>query len=136
LQCGNPAAAVAFHGPGGQRASKLADRAPQGGPCARRGIGRAFSPNCSRLADTTWAHRVANAVILQSPLPVYAARPVNMLANSAPDPLNAIPSYWNETVVLPVSEIQQPGPCTLLSPPSSAADRSGKPGAPPVTRRR
>jgi len=61
----------------------------------------------SRLADTTWAHQVANAVILQSPLLVYSAHPVNMLANPTVDVLKSIPSYWDETVVLPVSEIRQ-----------------------------
>jgi alpha-glucosidase len=61
----------------------------------------------SRLADTTWAHQVANAVILQSPLLVYAADPVNMLANPTVDVLKSIPSYWDETVALPVSEIRQ-----------------------------
>jgi alpha-glucosidase len=61
----------------------------------------------ARLADTTWAHQVANAVILQSPLLVYAADPANLLANPSVDVLKAIPSYWDETVVLPVSEIRQ-----------------------------
>jgi alpha-glucosidase len=61
----------------------------------------------SRLADTTWAHQVANAVILQSPLLVYAAHPVNILANPSVDVLKSIPSTWDQTVVLPVSEIRQ-----------------------------
>lgn len=61
----------------------------------------------SRLADTTWAHQVANAVILQSPLLVYAAHPANMLANPTVDILKSIPSCWDETVVLTVSEIRQ-----------------------------
>ena len=61
----------------------------------------------SRLADTTWAHQVANAVILQSPLLVYAAHPANMLANPSVDVLKSIPSHWDETVVLPVSEIRE-----------------------------
>ncbi len=61
----------------------------------------------ARLADTTWAHQVANAVILQSPLLVYAAHPANMLANPAVDLLKGIPSCWDETVVLPVSEIRE-----------------------------
>jgi alpha-glucosidase len=61
----------------------------------------------SRVADTTWAHQVANAVILQSPLLVYAAHPVNILANPTVDVLKSIPSYWDETVVLPVSEIRE-----------------------------
>jgi len=64
----------------------------------------------SRLADTTWAHQVANAVILQSPLLVYAAHPANMLANPTVDVLKSIPTCWDETVVLPVSEIRQVAP--------------------------
>jgi alpha-glucosidase len=61
----------------------------------------------SRLADTTWAHQVANAVILQSPLLVYSAHPANMLANPSADVLKSIPSVWDETVVLPFSEIRE-----------------------------
>jgi len=61
----------------------------------------------SRLADTTWAHQVANAVILQAPLLVYAAHPANMLANPTVDVLKSIPTVWDETVVLPVSEIRE-----------------------------
>ena len=61
----------------------------------------------SRLADTTWAHQVANAVILQSPLLVYSAHPVNMMANPSVDVLKKIPSVWDETVVLPVSELRE-----------------------------
>jgi alpha-glucosidase len=59
------------------------------------------------VADTTWAHQVANAVILQSPLLCYSAHPANMLANPSVDVLKSIPSVWDETVVLPVSEIRQ-----------------------------
>jgi len=54
----------------------------------------------SRLADTTWAHQVANAVILQSPLQVYSAHPANIMANPSVDVLKKIPSVWDETVVL------------------------------------
>jgi alpha-glucosidase len=61
----------------------------------------------SRLADTTWAHQVANAVILQSPLQVYSAHPANIMANPSVDVLKKIPSVWDETVVLPVSELRQ-----------------------------
>jgi alpha-glucosidase len=59
------------------------------------------------IADTTWAHQVANAVILQAPLLVYSANPANMLPNPTVDVLKNIPSTWDETVVLPVSEIRQ-----------------------------
>ncbi len=61
----------------------------------------------ARIADTTWAHQVANAVILQSPLLVYVAHPAHMLTNPSVDVLKSIPSYWDETVVLPVSEIRE-----------------------------
>src|SRR5207247_8786894 len=58
-----------------------------------------------KLADTTWAHQVANAILLQAPLLVYAAHPANILANPAADIIKSIPSVWDETVVLSVSAI-------------------------------
>lgn len=60
-----------------------------------------------RLADTTWAHQVANAVLLPAPLLVYAAHPASILANPTADMIKSIPSVWDETVVLPCSEIGQ-----------------------------
>jgi alpha-glucosidase len=61
----------------------------------------------SRMADTTWAHQVATAVILQAPEMAYAAHPANMLANPSVDVLKALPTTWDETVVLPFSEIRE-----------------------------
>jgi alpha-glucosidase len=58
-----------------------------------------------RMGDTTWAHQIANAVILQAPLLVYAAHPANILANPAAGLMKSIPSTWDETVVLPASDI-------------------------------
>jgi alpha-glucosidase len=58
-----------------------------------------------KLADTTWPHQIANAVILQAPLLCYAAHPANILANPAVNVIKDIPSTWDETVVLPPSEI-------------------------------
>jgi alpha-glucosidase len=58
-----------------------------------------------RLRDTTWAHQVANAAILQAPMLCYAAHPANMLANPTADLLRSLPSVWDETRVLPPSEI-------------------------------
>jgi alpha-glucosidase len=58
-----------------------------------------------KLADTTWAHQIGNAIILQAPLLVFSAHPANMLANPAVDVIKSIPSVWDETVVLPVSQI-------------------------------
>ncbi len=60
-----------------------------------------------KLADTTWAHQIANALILQAPLLVLGAHPANILANPAADVIKSIPSVWDETVVLPVSDIGQ-----------------------------
>jgi alpha-glucosidase len=58
-----------------------------------------------RMADTTWAHQVANAILLPAPLLVYAAHPANILGNPAAGIIRSIPSVWDETTVLPVSEI-------------------------------
>lgn len=58
-----------------------------------------------RRGETTWAHQIANAVILQAPLLVYAAHPAHLLANPAVDVIKSIPSVWDETRVLPFSEI-------------------------------
>ncbi len=58
-----------------------------------------------KLADTTWAHQVANAILLPAPLLVYGAHPANILANPTVDMVKSIPSVWDETVVLPISQI-------------------------------
>jgi alpha-glucosidase len=58
-----------------------------------------------RLGDTTWPHQIVNAILLQAPFLVFVANPVNILANPAVDVIKSIPSTWDETVVLPVSEI-------------------------------
>lgn len=58
-----------------------------------------------RMGDTTWAHQVANAVLLPAPLLVYGAHPANILANPTARMIQSIPSVWDETVVLPASEI-------------------------------
>jgi len=60
-----------------------------------------------KLADTTWSHQVANAVILQAPLLVFGAHPASILANPAAEIMKSIPSVWDQTMVLPVSEIGQ-----------------------------
>jgi alpha-glucosidase len=58
-----------------------------------------------RLRDTTWAHQVANAAVLQAPMLCYAAHPGNILANPTADVLKSLPSVWDEMRVLPPSEI-------------------------------
>jgi alpha-glucosidase len=61
----------------------------------------------SRRGDTTAAHQIASAAIFTSPLLVYGAHPKSLLENPAVDIIKSIPSVWDETIVLPVSEIGQ-----------------------------
>jgi len=58
-----------------------------------------------RRKETSWAHQIASPVIFTSPLMTYGAHPKNILANPAVELIREIPSVWDETVVLPVSEI-------------------------------
>jgi alpha-glucosidase len=58
-----------------------------------------------RRRETSWAHQIASAAIFTSPLQIYAAHPTSILTNPAVELIKTIPSVWDETVVLPVSEI-------------------------------
>ena len=58
-----------------------------------------------RRRETSWAHQIASAVILTSPLLVYGGHPASFLANPAVDIIKSIPSVWDETVVLAPSAI-------------------------------
>ncbi|NWG12894.1 MAG: glycoside hydrolase family 97 N-terminal domain-containing protein [Acidobacteria bacterium] len=58
-----------------------------------------------RRNDTTWAHQVASAAIFTSPLLVIGAHPANILKNPCAEMVKSIPSVWDETIALPVSEI-------------------------------
>ena len=58
-----------------------------------------------RRRDTSWAHQIASAVILTSPVLVYGGHPASFLSHPAVEMLKAIPSVWDETLVLPPSEI-------------------------------
>ena len=58
-----------------------------------------------RRNDTTWAHQIATAAIFTSPLLVYGAHPRSLLENPAVEVIKAIPSVWDETIALPISEI-------------------------------
>jgi alpha-glucosidase len=59
----------------------------------------------ARRGDTTWAHQAATAVAFTEPLLTYGAHPTNILNNPCVEMLKSIPGVWDETVVLPVSEI-------------------------------
>jgi alpha-glucosidase len=58
-----------------------------------------------RRKETSWAHQIASAVVFTSPLMIYGAHPKNILENPAADLIKTIPSIWDETIVLPPSEI-------------------------------
>ena len=58
-----------------------------------------------RRNNTTIANQIASAALFTSPLLVYAANPQNILASPAAKVIRTIPSVWDETRVLPGSEI-------------------------------
>lgn len=58
-----------------------------------------------RRGDTTWANQIASLAIFDSPLLTIAANPQNILSNAAVDVIKTIPAVWDETIVLPDSEI-------------------------------
>jgi alpha-glucosidase len=59
----------------------------------------------ARRADTTATHQVATAVIFSGPLLTYGAHPKTLLASPAVELIKSIPAVWDETIVLPPSEI-------------------------------
>ena len=58
-----------------------------------------------RRRETSWAHQIASAAVFTSPLQIYAAHPQRILENPAVEVIRSIPSVWDETRVLPPSEI-------------------------------
>ncbi|MCM3872099.1 MAG: glycoside hydrolase family 97 protein [Pyrinomonadaceae bacterium] len=58
-----------------------------------------------RRRETSWAHQIASAVIISAPVLIYGAHPKNILENPAVELIKSIPSVWDETIVLPGSEI-------------------------------
>jgi alpha-glucosidase len=94
----------------GMEASKLRDRARHDAtlPFTRFLAGHAdYTPVHfgTRRADTTWAHQVATAAVFTAPLLTYAANPKTILDNPCAPMIKSIPAVWDETIVLPVSEI-------------------------------
>jgi alpha-glucosidase len=59
----------------------------------------------ARRGDTTWAHQVATAAVFNEPLLTYGAHPKTIVQNPAVEMIKSIPAVWDETIVLPVSEI-------------------------------
>jgi alpha-glucosidase len=58
-----------------------------------------------RRRDTTWANQIASMAIFSGPLLTIAAHPQHILENPAVDIIKSIPAIWDETIVLPGSEI-------------------------------
>ena len=58
-----------------------------------------------RRKETSWAHQIATAAIFNSPALIYGAHPKSILENPAVELIKSIPSVWDETRVLPPSEI-------------------------------
>lgn len=58
-----------------------------------------------RRKETSWPNQISSAVILTSPLLTLAANPKSMLENPGVEMIKSIPSTWDETIALPVSEI-------------------------------
>ena len=68
--------------------------------------------NPKELRGYTWARELAQAIVFTSPFLCYADHPQNYLNNPAVDVMKAIPSTWDETMVLPGSEI---GKCAAFA---------------------
>ena len=58
-----------------------------------------------RRRETSWAHQIATAAVFTSPLLVYGGHPQSLLDNPAADLIRSIPAVWDQTIVLPPSEI-------------------------------
>jgi alpha-glucosidase len=94
----------------GMEASKLTGRARHDAtlPFTRFLAGHAdYTPVHfgDRRGDTTWAHQVATAAVFTAPLLTYAAHPKTLLDSPCAPMIKSIPATWDETVVLPASEI-------------------------------
>jgi len=68
--------------------------------------------NPKELRGFTWARELAQAIVFTSPFLCYADHPTNYLNNPALDVLKTIPSTWDETIVLPGSDI---GKCAAIA---------------------
>ena len=99
-----------YEGVKGMEASKLLDRATHETtiPFTRMLAGPADYSVChfgTRRQNTTWVHQVATAAIYCAPVITYASNPSNLLANPCVEMIKSIPPVWDETMVLPPSEI-------------------------------
>jgi alpha-glucosidase len=63
----------------------------------------AFDPR--EMVGYTWSHLLAQAVDMTSPLLCFAGKYQDFIGNPSEDLLRQLPSTWDETIVLPGSEI-------------------------------
>lgn len=56
------------------------------------------------MQGNSWAHELAEAIVFTSPFLCTGGNPKDYLANPAKDVISALPSVWDETIVLPGSE--------------------------------
>jgi alpha-glucosidase len=94
----------------GMEASKLADRATHDAtlPFTRYLAGHGDYTVMhfgARRTNTTWAHQIATAAIFTQPLNTIVANPATILTNPAVEMIKSIPPVWDQTIVLPPSEI-------------------------------
>jgi alpha-glucosidase len=58
-----------------------------------------------RRLETSWTHQLATAIVFSSSVMIYGAHPQSILDNPCADIIKTLPTVWDETVVLPCSEI-------------------------------
>jgi alpha-glucosidase len=58
-----------------------------------------------RVGEVTWAHHIATLAIFNSPFLCLGASPQSIIDHPFKDMIISIPSVWDETIVLPQSEI-------------------------------
>jgi alpha-glucosidase len=58
-----------------------------------------------KLKGSTWSHELAMAVTFTSPLFCFSGRPEDYIASEAYEFFKTLPTTWDETIVLPGSEI-------------------------------
>jgi alpha-glucosidase len=66
-----------------------------------------FTPTVfgDRRRESSWAHQIASAVVFTSPLLVYGGHPQSFLDSPAVEIIRNVQATWDETIVLPPSEI-------------------------------
>lgn len=58
-----------------------------------------------RRLETSWCHQIATALVFNSSVIFFGAHPQSILDNPAVDLFKDMPAEWDETIVLPQSEI-------------------------------